>query len=137
MTQPSESDTTLMSNPNSWACFYFCFTDMVFLIDQRVWKFCSRPGVISCPAHREGRPHLEGDLRVLHQEHLELTDADAEVARGELVGNVEAKRAELAPLDDHAVEEGEGQHQALELMGLREGGRRGKREGRGYREILR
>ena len=50
-------------------------------------------------------PHPERHLVVLIEEHVQLRDADAQVSVGELVGDVEAQRPELASLQHHAVEQ--------------------------------
>mmetsp|Transcript_22137 Transcript_22137/g.48342 ORF Transcript_22137/g.48342 Transcript_22137/m.48342 type:complete len:214 (+) Transcript_22137:1762-2403(+) len=58
------------------------------------------------------------DLGVLVQEHLELPHADAQVILVELIRNVPANRAELAPLLHDGVEEGQAEQQLAELLVL-------------------
>ena len=50
-------------------------------------------------------PNLERNVLVLFEEHLELADADAQVAVRELIGNVEAECAVLASLQHNSVEQ--------------------------------
>lgn len=49
--------------------------------------------------------HLVWDIQVLIQEHLQLADANVQITVCELVGNVEAQRAELPSLQHNSVEE--------------------------------
>lgn len=63
--------------------------------------------------------HLVWDFQVLIQEHFELADADVQIAVGELVGNVEAQRAEFPSLQHDSVEEAQRQEQRLEVGHLR------------------
>lgn len=49
--------------------------------------------------------HLVRDIHVLIQEHLELANADVQIAVGELVRDVEAQWAELTSLQHNSVEE--------------------------------
>lgn len=65
--------------------------------------------------------HLVRDIQVLVQEHLELTDADVQIAVGELVGDVEAQWAELTSLQDDPVEETQRQEQRFEVRHLKSG----------------
>jgi hypothetical protein len=62
--------------------------------------------------------HLEGNLVVLLEEHLELADADAQIAVGELVRDVEAEGTELAALENNAVEETKRLQKMLEVSRL-------------------
>lgn len=49
--------------------------------------------------------YLVGDVCVFAQEHLQLTDADAEVSICELIGDVEPQRPKLFPLQHVPMEE--------------------------------
>ena len=62
--------------------------------------------------------HLVRHIIVLHEEHLQLTDADAQITGGEFIRDVESERTKLSPLYHDAVEQGQREHQTLELMGL-------------------
>lgn len=64
---------------------------------------------------------LVRDIQVLVQEHLELADADVQIAVGELVGDVEAQWAKLASLQHNSVEETQRQEQRLQVGYLRSG----------------
>lgn len=65
--------------------------------------------------------HLVWDIQVLIQKHLELADADVQIAVCKLVGDVKAQRAKLTPLQHDSVEETERQEQRLEVGHLRSG----------------
>mmetsp|Transcript_14245 Transcript_14245/g.33969 ORF Transcript_14245/g.33969 Transcript_14245/m.33969 type:complete len:277 (-) Transcript_14245:1322-2152(-) len=56
-----------------------------------------------------------GLIRVLVQEHLQLSHGDPQVVLRELVGDVPAQRPEESALLDHGVEEAKVEGQALEL----------------------
>ena len=62
--------------------------------------------------------YLQWDFSIFHKEHLELTDTDTQISIGELVRNVEPKSSELTTLNDHGVEQAQGQKQMLELHNL-------------------
>ena len=66
------------------------------------------------------RSHLIWDILVFFQEHLELGHADPEVTVCKVVGDVPAQGAKLAPLNDDAMEEAEGEQEVFELCDLRE-----------------
>ena len=68
------------------------------------------------------RTHLVGDLLVFLQEHLQLTDADAQVSVRVLVGDVEAEGTKFTALQDDSVEQTQGLEQVLELIRLKHNG---------------
>ena len=70
------------------------------------------------PCRVSVRTYLVGYLIVLFQEHLELADTDAQVSVRVLIGDVEAERTELTPLQDDAVEEAQRLEQVFELIRL-------------------
>jgi hypothetical protein len=62
--------------------------------------------------------YLVWDVLVFVQEHVQLADADAQVAVCELVGDIEAQGAKLPALDGVAVEQTQREEQRLELLSL-------------------
>lgn len=59
--------------------------------------------------------NLERDVRVFQEEHVQLGDADLQVAIREFVGNVEAERSEFSSLEQNAVEEAQGENKQFEF----------------------
>ena len=64
--------------------------------------------------------NLKRNIRILIEEHLQLTDANSQVAVCELIRDVKTKRSKLSPLNADPVEETQRQQQVFKYRILKQ-----------------